>query len=87
MNSANICPASAEPTPSPRALPHLMPLPTQKKSNNNYNYNRKKQKARTLYKMYKMKDYFFKWLQYYILFFDKKKEKYNPLVMEKGTIL
>lgn len=23
--------------------------------------------------MYKMKDYFFKWLQYYILFFDKKK--------------
>lgn len=25
--------------------------------------------------MYKMKDYFFKWLQYYILFFDKKKKK------------
>lgn len=24
--------------------------------------------------MYKMKDYFFKWLQYYILFFDKKKK-------------
>ena len=24
--------------------------------------------------MYKMKDYFFMWLQYYIFFFDKKKE-------------
>lgn len=32
--------------------------------------------------MYKMKDYFFKWLQYYILFFDKK----DP-GDEKGTIL
>lgn len=25
--------------------------------------------------MYKMKDYFSKWLQYYILFFDETKQK------------
>lgn len=44
---------------------------------------KKSNKTRTLYKMYKMKDYFFKWLQYYILFFDREK----ILWWWKGTIL
>lgn len=48
----------------------------------NWKEKQQQKKARTLYKMYKMKDYFFKWLQYYILFFDKKSSG-----DEKGTIL
>lgn len=64
---------SANPALSPRAL--ILCL---------YQLKRKAtKKARTLYKMYKMKDYFFKWLQYYILFFDKK----NPLVMKRNHFI
>lgn len=53
-----------------------MPLPMKKKSN---------KKRRTLYKMYNMKDYFFKYWQYYILFFEKKKE--NRLVTKRSHFI
>lgn len=58
-------PCHAPPSAEPASSLILCLWPTEKKS------NKKKKKARTLYKMYKMKDYFFKWLQYYILFFQK----------------
>lgn len=52
-----------------------MPLPMKKKSN---------KKRRTLYKMYNMKDYFFKYWQYYILFFEKKE---NRLVTKRSHFI